>query len=390
MSEEVNLTPVQNGHSWSQCQECPLHSTFDPMYESVSLPAIAGHIVRHPYFVRTQFIHQLGLLYTVRPQSAHCRGEHMIGTAILAQEAVNAIKKTTMIDARWETVIIIAALVHDLGHAPTSHVFERYLDRHGIPSSHEDRTNGILYAIANDISCNLCSMNLTEIIPNIMQLICANKDTYVHEAGRAGVPPAFFEIVSNKGLDVDRTDYLCRDMHSVVSSVFPPIDTRGIYSRVLVDKKTGHLMYSLEDYQSIRSLLIRRYVLHLGLYSNPDAVALELSLMDFLDTLYKRDEWEDMMKGCVDSDASQVKRFCELDEKMMIAAAWKMPRAEWVGDTVDSQPSEANLILIEWDIEASRNAPDSMLKHVLFYGKNGEKIDNPAPRIYRWFKKEKV
>lgn len=63
------------------------------------------------------------------PRATYCRLQHCIGTAHLARVLLDQLKSNlpdrVRLEEKHELCVIIAALVHDLGHGPLSHTFER-------------------------------------------------------------------------------------------------------------------------------------------------------------------------------------------------------------------------------------------------------------------------
>lgn len=89
----------------------------DPCYRSV---------IRSKAFQRLKDIHFLGSIdYTIdpdgpKPNKRHTRYQHSLGVARLAL----AYAKNLDLDKRRERIVVVSALLHDIGHAPLSHSLE--------------------------------------------------------------------------------------------------------------------------------------------------------------------------------------------------------------------------------------------------------------------------
>jgi HD superfamily phosphohydrolase len=112
----------------------------DCVHGQVTLPAICVRIVDTPEFQRLRWLKQLGGVSYVFPNATHTRFEHCIGVSHLAGKLLGNIREKqpelgiTPTDVQK---LQIAGLVHDIGHGPFSHTYERANpgfdhERHGI------------------------------------------------------------------------------------------------------------------------------------------------------------------------------------------------------------------------------------------------------------------
>jgi len=101
----------------------------DPIYGFINIPSILIYnIIEHPYFQRLRRISQLGLSSYVYPGAHHTRFEHALGAMHLMQKAVYTLKmKSIEISKQEEEALLIAILLHDIGHGPFSHTLEHSL-----------------------------------------------------------------------------------------------------------------------------------------------------------------------------------------------------------------------------------------------------------------------
>ena len=82
---------------------------------------------------RLRWIKQLGLAHLVYPGANHTRFEHSLGSYHLA----GLLSRHLGLDEADGTEIQAAALLHDVGHGPFSHVTERVLSSY-LREEHED------------------------------------------------------------------------------------------------------------------------------------------------------------------------------------------------------------------------------------------------------------
>src|SRR6185369_3563047 len=140
------------------------------------------------YFLRLQGVRQLGLTSLVYPGALHTRFQHGMGAMHLTMKAVESLRfKEVVITKEEERGVLIAVLLHDIGHGPYSHALENSLV-HGI--SHEDISVLFLEKLNKEFKGEL----------SIALKIFSNtyKKKFLHQ------------LVSSQ-LDMDRLDYLNRD-----------------------------------------------------------------------------------------------------------------------------------------------------------------------------------
>lgn len=172
-----------------------------------------------PEFSRLRRIKQLGLVHYVYPSAVHTRFEHSVGVMHLAGKVAEHLnrKYPGLVSSRQIELLQLAGLFHDAGHTAFSHLMDYILEENredareenkdlGVQdmTNHENRSVFILHKINQRVQA------LTE--EEVKMISCM-----IH-----GTPPPnsestqfLYEIVSNKtfGLDVDRLDYLQRDMY---------------------------------------------------------------------------------------------------------------------------------------------------------------------------------
>jgi uncharacterized protein len=172
----------------------------DPVHQFVDFGpyrASVKALVSTPVFQRLRRISQLGLASYVFPGAVHTRFSHSLGAAYLAGLLVRQLG----IDDHDGRAIVCAALLHDVGHGPFSHSFERALKRI-VPKvpKHEHWTRVI---VQQELSKELREH---DVDPLRVCALIKNRD------GDPDVTTFHRQIISSQ-LDVDRMDYLCRDAH---------------------------------------------------------------------------------------------------------------------------------------------------------------------------------
>src|ERR1051325_12105291 len=115
----------------------PVHQVMDLGSDHKDRAAFRD-VVDTRVFQRLRRISQLGLASYVFPGATHTRFSHSLGVAYLARTVLLHLKETEapidITPAKFHSVVL-AALLHDIGHGPFSHSFERVLnDVKGAPN----------------------------------------------------------------------------------------------------------------------------------------------------------------------------------------------------------------------------------------------------------------
>jgi HD superfamily phosphohydrolase len=175
----------------------------DPIHTFISLDAEQAKIVDTPIFQRLRNIRQLALASLVYPGALHTRFEHSLGVFHVACEMLRRLGLENGTDAR---AVRFAALLHDLGHGPFSHVSEQSLnmfaDRGSLPAEQKNEK------IHELITANLIRRD-TAIIKVIGEDIA---ETVVRLLNDWDGDPVMQAIISGP-LDADKLDYLLRDSY---------------------------------------------------------------------------------------------------------------------------------------------------------------------------------
>ena len=159
-------------------------------------------IAKTPEMQRVQGIKQLGLSYLIYPSATHTRYEHSLGVAHLAGMVIDHLVETSPSEIAKELsehrkTLRAVALLHDVGHAPLSHVLNDLVET-TYGKSHEEISTEIIQSSPRILSI----LNNNKIDPeNIVGILSPNRAFHI---------PYLKEMISGD-IDVDRIDYLNRD-----------------------------------------------------------------------------------------------------------------------------------------------------------------------------------
>nr|TKS05630.1 deoxynucleoside triphosphate triphosphohydrolase SAMHD1-like isoform X1 [Populus alba] len=259
----------------------------DNVHGNIYLDPLTLKFVDTEQFQRLRDLKQLGLTYMVYPGAVHSRFEHSLGVFSLAGEAVHRIKaqqgSELGIDNLDIQTVKLAGLLHDVGHGPFSHMFEREFLRqipHGIKWCHEDMSVRMIDHIVDFHHIDIDA----ECLKKAKELVIASTEHVSHKS--VNEKHFLYDIVANdrNGIDVDKFDYIVRDSRACGLGCSFQIERLMDSMRVMGDE----ICYRDKDYLTIFKLFSSRADLHRTVYSHAKVKAIE---MMFVDSLIKADDY---------------------------------------------------------------------------------------------------
>lgn len=211
-------------------------------------------LIDTPEFQRLRRIRQLGLAYFAYQAAEHSRFTHSLGAFHLAARMLAKLRLGYDITAEAQTAVRAAALLHDIGHGPFSHVIESILDFH-----HEQFTIKAVLSSETGVGRLLREFS-PELAENVAAIIRGDFR-----------PLALAQLISSQ-LDVDRMDYLLRDS-LMTGAKYGIYDLEWIIKSIEINERDDHLylsapgIYAVEDYLQARYYMYRQVYFHRTLRS---------------------------------------------------------------------------------------------------------------------------
>lgn len=209
----------------------------DPIHGYIKLNPLAQSLADTPPVQRLRWIKQLGLANLVYPGANHSRFEHSLGVYHLAC----TLSEHLDLDPEERLRVEAAALLHDIGHGPLSHVTESALSPF-LRTEHESIIDWLKRGELRDVLQDY-GLNPHEI----QSLIKGSK---------------LGQIV-NSEIDADRMDYLMRDAH-YTGVAYGVIDHLRLIEKMTLHQ--GRLAVEAGGIQAATSLLISRLLMHPSVY----------------------------------------------------------------------------------------------------------------------------
>ena len=96
----------------------------DAVHGDIEMGPLEVELMDTPEFQRLRGIKQLGTAYLVFPSAVHTRFEHSLGTSWMAHRILQSVRRNQDVSTEDETLIRVAALLHDITHIPFGHTLE--------------------------------------------------------------------------------------------------------------------------------------------------------------------------------------------------------------------------------------------------------------------------
>lgn len=278
-------------------------------------------VLDSPPVQRLRRVRQLGFSYLTYPTAGYSRFEHVIGAMFQSERLLRSIERRsgaglTQIIRDSVPVARLAALLHDAGHLPGSHLGERYY------MDAECADAEMLTEIQDAISDIGSTLNVPKpalgealslaiiLAPSMWSLLTEEagyKPEQVAAAALAivGAPPsvqqAFLPNVITNVIDADKLDYLFRD--ALVTQIPLAVDLdRLLYKLKVVQVPASRMEESLQDmaaagglcnvlgtdlagYELLYDLLASRSMLFDRIYLHHKTRAAERMGLDVLDAV---------------------------------------------------------------------------------------------------------
>ena len=222
----------------------------DPLWNNIRVDPLALELIDTPAFQRLRYVRQLGLAFLVYPGASHSRFEHALGTYHLTRRALLLLDERGDLrdigeEARKE--VVVAALLHDIGHYPFSHALEEIGALH-----HEEVARPLI--CDGDVAALLRRTLGADAPERIVDLI----------RGRSGDP---LQGLISGSLDLDKIEYLRRD--ALMCGVpYGEIDADRLMNSlaVLPGENGAQIGIHEKGLSAVESLLFAKYQMYRNVY----------------------------------------------------------------------------------------------------------------------------
>ena len=320
----------------------------DPIHKYITFSACEKSLIDSVIFQRLRYIRQLGFAEFAFPGAVHSRFLHSVGVCYLASRAFDSFLLmdqflTPQKRKDFRQLIRLAALLHDIGHGPLSHISEAampFLSELSLPdflkkenekekATHEHYTiKWILDSDLKDIisAAGIDPQHVAHLIDNRVKL--SDSDFFISKG--VDFKPLLKQIISSD-LDVDRMDYLQRDSF-FCGTEYGFCDHEWILSnlKVHIHKDRAFMGIGKKAIYSVENLFLGRRHMGLAVYFHNKMVVMDEMLCRY----FKSDNCDFHIPVSLEeylhcTDAS-------LFENLRAAA----PKNEWAKRVIEKKPYE--------------------------------------------------
>ena len=282
--------------------EQPISTVRDSLYDLIPLGPREEKLISTAPFLRLQKIKQLGFVYRIWPGATHTRYEHSLGCYNLAVRALRSLLQhgdeggLDGISISSVQTLVVAALLHDIGHYPFSHTLEEL----GYPIIlHEKVGRSIIE-----------NSEIATILERDYHLSPERVADFIDPPKTKALPAAdeLFSSLLSGALDVDKLDYLPRDARAC-NVPYGGVDVARLLGALRVHPNVEgrqRIVVTHKGISPLHSLLHARQEMFDNIYWHHTNRALQIMLM--------RAVQEALLSG-----ALQAEQFIGLDDASLLS-----------------------------------------------------------------------
>lgn len=239
------------------------HEMRDPIHGFIKLSKKEKKLIDTQVFQRLRRIRQLAMTFLVYPGAVHTRFDHSIGVMHVAGRICARLRELNPERVSNEDIdrVRLAALLHDVGHGPFSHVSEHLLKKYA-PADAD--TGQVLEKIHEKITVDIVQSDL-----QIDEILSNEECDFVVNMIQGQEAWDWRRDVVSSELDADKMDYLLRDsyftgvkygeydLEKMIESCL--IDVEETDHSVDIDKEETSLAISSKAIYALEQLLLARY-----------------------------------------------------------------------------------------------------------------------------------
>ncbi len=286
-----------------------VYEEFDPYpVRGILVPGI-GRLPRTPRLIslidlpvlqRLRGVRQLGITHLAFPGATHTRFEHSLGVFGRVIQFVKVLwtardysyfrqtAKTEDINA-----LLVAALLHDIGHYPMAHAFEEVEPQSSLEFKHDELSAQMLTGTRSDLMDEAAIANLRKILAQQWNIdigdvlaVMTGVRTHAKTINRELVE--LLHSILDGPLDADKLDYLQRDsLHCGYDGTSGFDEERFLRSLIAPDRAQS-IAIRERGIPAVESLFLARHKMFLTVYWNRNNRAAERMIAEAVRLIYRK------------------------------------------------------------------------------------------------------
>jgi len=283
----------------------------DSIHGDVRLKGCELEVIDTGSFQRLRHLKQLAMSQMAYPNATHTRFAHSIGVFAIMAKIINIAKTTgrIVLSRKQQEGLRLAALLHDIGHYPYSHLMERIdkvkliqeqvdvpkkaeqtLDRSGTPYPEHDLVGTYIVTEQNDLIEALGGKKRAKVVANLFGPKRPTQSQRIFQLSK----------LVHSSLDMDRLDYLLRDSQAT-GVPYGQIDINYLLNNLKVSP-SGMIGISEKAIPAAEQFLLARYFMHRTVYYHKTTFGMEEVCRQLLRRL------RDQGKYKIPKDGKDIKR----------------------------------------------------------------------------------
>ncbi|MCH9621957.1 MAG: hypothetical protein S4CHLAM20_13880 [Chlamydiia bacterium] len=262
---------------------------FDPIHGFIVIKKWEEELIASVPFRRLQGIHQIAAAAFVYNGGNHKRYDHSIGTMMVANKIFEHVmkksayfpdipKKGSKEYRYWKNILRAAALCHDLGHPPFSHLAEKHLLK---GKRHEEWTRNIIFS-----DYLIPIWKKAGLDPDHIAKVSIGREYYAEPFSE--IESILTEMITGNYFGADRIDYLLRDSY-FTGLAYGSFDYEQLIQSlcILPYKDRYYLGVEEDGLESCYALLLARYFMHKRLYQYSNIKSYSFHFSRFIQQFFK-------------------------------------------------------------------------------------------------------
>ncbi len=212
---------------------------------------------------RLRRVKQLGMAHMAYQGAEHSRFSHSIGVLHLARRMLAQVERQVPAPQEWRVATMAAALLHDVGHGPFSHVMEKFFRE-----DHERWSERVILSEHTEVNRVLRAFDPQ--LPKLVTRVIAGDSE-----------PRWLSSLISSQMDADRFDYLLRDSH-MTGVKYGVFDLERLILLLRLHDDGERIVVASKGLLPVEKYLQSRYHMYRQVYYHKTVTAAEAMLMAVL------------------------------------------------------------------------------------------------------------